>query len=137
MKGLTDSTIQALSQNLNLRLQNQNVISSNIANADTPGFKAKAMDFEHAMRDALDIGENLKLETSNSNHIGSHGPGAVEGDVYNDPNGVESLDGNTVDRAGEMAKMKENQILYNASIEALRKKLAILEYGITEGGGNK
>jgi flagellar basal-body rod protein FlgB len=50
---------------------------------------------------------------------------------------VESLDGNTVDRANEMAKMKENEILYNASIEALRKKLGMLEYGISEGGGNK
>jgi hypothetical protein len=33
--------------------------------------------------------------------------------------------------------MKENQILYNASVESLRKKLGMLEYGITEGGGNK
>ncbi len=137
MKGLIDPTMQALSQNLNLRLQNQNVISANIANADTPGFKAKAMSFENAMRDALDISDNLKLEVTDGAHIGSHGPESVQGDVYNDPNGVESLDGNTVDRASEMAKMKENQILYNASIETLRKKLGMLEYGITEGGGNK
>ena len=137
MKGIMDPTMQALSQNLNLRLQNQNVIASNIANADTPGFKAKAMNFEQAMRDALDTGENLKLETSDAQHLGSRGPEAVQGEVYTDPNGVESLDGNTVDRAGEMAKMKENQILYNASIETLRKKIGMLEYGITEGGGNK
>lgn len=137
MKGLIDPTIQALSQNLNLRLQNQNVIAGNIANADTPGFKAKAMSFEHAMRDALDIGENIKLETTDGEHIGTRGPESVQADVYNDPNGIESLDGNTVDRAGEMAKMKENQILYNASIESIRKKFGMLEYGITEGGGNK
>jgi flagellar basal-body rod protein FlgB len=129
--------MQALSQNLNLRLQNQNVISANIANADTPGFKAKAVNFEEAMRDAMDMGSNLKLEATDPEHFGSKGPEAVQADVYDDPNGVEALDGNTVDRSAEMAKMKENEILYNASIETLRKKLGMLEYGITEGGGNK
>ena len=137
MKGLFDPTIQALKQNLNLRLENQNVISGNIANADTPGYKAKALSFEHAMRDAMDLDENVKLEATAPEHFGSKGPEAVTADVYDDPNGVESLDGNTVDRAGEMAKMKENEILYNASIEALRKKIGMLEYGISEGGGNK
>ncbi|NDG84756.1 MAG: flagellar basal body rod protein FlgB [Proteobacteria bacterium] len=137
MKGLFDPTISALNQNLNLRLENQNVISGNIANADTPGYKSKAMSFEHAMRDAMGTGENLKLETGDAEHIRSGGVDAVRADVYDDPNGIESLDGNTVDRSAEMAKMKENEILYNASIEALRKKLGMLEYGISEGGGNK
>jgi flagellar basal-body rod protein FlgB len=137
MKGLLDPTIQALNQNLNLRLENQNLISANIANADTPGYKAKAMSFEQAMRNAMDLTPGVKLETTEGSHFGSGGPEAVTADVYEDPNGVESLDGNTVDRSAEMAKMKENQILYNASIESLRKKLGMLEYGITEGGGNK
>jgi flagellar basal-body rod protein FlgB len=137
MKGLFDPTISALNQNLNLRLENQNVISANIANADTPGYKAKAVNFEQAMRDAMDLNENVKLEATEATHFGSKGPEGVTADVYEDPNGVESLDGNTVDRSAEMAKMKENQILYNASVESLRKKLGMLEYGITEGGGNK
>jgi len=137
MSSFFDPTIRALNQNLNLREENQNIISGNIANADTPGYKAKTANFEHAMRDAMNTSENIKLETSDSEHFGSKGPEGVVADVYDDPNGVESLDGNTVDRANEMAKMKENQILYNASIEALRKKIGMLEYGVSEGGGNK
>ena len=137
MKGFFDSTIRALNQNLNLRQENQNVISSNISNADTPGYKAKTSNFEQAMRDALDITENVKLEATEEGHFGSTGPEGVQADVYDDPNGIESIDGNTVDRAAEMAKMKENQVLYNASVEALRKKIGMLEYGITEGGGNR
>ena len=137
MSNFFDPTIRALNQNLNLREENQNIISGNIANADTPGYKAKTSNFEMAMRDALDLTPNIKLETGEVGHIGSHGPEAVEADIYDDPNGVESLDGNTVDRGSEMAKMKENQILYNASIEALRKKIGMLEYGVSEGGGNK
>jgi flagellar basal-body rod protein FlgB len=137
MKGMFDPTISALRQNLNLRLENQNVISANIANADTPGYKARTANFEHALRDAMDTGADIKLDTDHSSHLGSPGIEDVKADVYEDPNGVESLDGNTVDRAAEMAKMKENEILYNASIESLRKKLGMLEYGISEGGGNK
>ena len=137
MKSFFDPTIRALNQNLNLRQENQNVISSNISNADTPGYKAKTSNFEQAMRDAMDLEENVKIEATESDHFGSKGPEAVQADVYDDPNGVESLDGNTVDRASEMAKMKENQVLYNASVEALRKKIGMLEYGITEGGGNR
>jgi flagellar basal-body rod protein FlgB len=137
MKNFFDPTIRALNQNLNLRSENQNVISGNIANADTPGYKAKTSNFEQAMRDALDLNENVKLETTDGEHFGSKGPENVVADVYDDPNGVESLDGNTVDRSAEMAKMKENQILYNASIEALRKKIGMMEYGISEGGGNR
>lgn len=133
---LFDSTIGALNNNLNLRTQEQNVIAGNIANADTPGYKAKAVDFEQAMRNAMDTESNIKLE-GGPGDIGSPTAADVRAEVYDDPNGVESLDGNTVDRSQEMMKMKENQVLYNASIEALRKKLANLEYAITEGGGNK
>ena len=137
MSSFFDPTIRALNQNLNLRTENQNIISGNIANADTPGYKAKTANFEQAMRDALDLSENVKLETDSPEHMGSPGAEAVQADIYDDPNGVESLDGNTVDRASEMAKMKENQTLYSASIEALRKKIGMLEYGISEGGGNR
>jgi flagellar basal-body rod protein FlgB len=50
---------------------------------------------------------------------------------------VESLDGNTVDRAAEMAEMAENQLLFDASAEVLKRKLGMLKYAISEGGGNR
>ena len=57
--------------------------------------------------------------------------------IADDMNGVESLDGNTVNRSEEMAKMVENQLLYDAAAEMLKKKLGMLKYSITEGGGNR
>ncbi len=132
-----DPTIGALNTSLNLRLTNQNVISSNIANADTPGYKAKTMEFEGALRSALGAGGGLHPEVTSGKHI-AHGPNdAVDPEIYDDPNGVESLDGNTVDRAHEMAKMSENQLLFDASAEMLKRKLGMLKYAITEGGGNR
>jgi flagellar basal-body rod protein FlgB len=131
-----DATIGALNTTLNLRLTNQNVISSNIANADTPGYKAKTMEFEGALRDALGVGNQLPPAETNPHHIVHRSTDAVAPEIYDDPNGVESLDGNTVDRASEMAKMAENQILYDASAEMLKRKLGMLKYAISEGGGN-
>ena len=58
-------------------------------------------------------------------------------EIYDDPNGIESLDGNTVDRSAEMAKLAENQLLYDASVEMLKKKLGMLKYAIGEGGGGR
>jgi flagellar basal-body rod protein FlgB len=122
-----DPIIGALNTSMNLRLMNQNVISGNIANADTPGYKAQSMEFEQALRDVL-----------NPNPAGPARKGTepVTPEVFDDPNGVESLDGNTVDRAAEMAKLAENQLLYDASVEMIRKKLGMLKYSISEGGGN-
>lgn len=134
---ILDPTIGALNTSLNLRLMNQNVISSNIANADTPGYKAKALDFEHALRDVLGLSDDVTMRTAEQGHMAPDMQDAVHPEIYDDPNGVESLDGNTVDRANEMAKMAENQILYNASVEMLRKKLGMIKYGITEGGGGR
>jgi len=135
--GIFDPTIGALNTSLNLRQMNQNVISSNIANADTPGYKAKAMDFETALRTALDVGDQLKMEVTQEKHIAPQSQDPIHPEIFDDPNGVESMDGNTVERAAEMAKMAENQLLYDASIEMMKKKIGMLRYAINEGGGNR
>jgi flagellar basal-body rod protein FlgB len=132
-----DSVIAALNTSLNLRQANQNVISSNIANADTPGYKAKKMEFESSLRDALGVAEHLPPSETNPNHRVHRSTDPVNPEIYEDPNDVESLDGNTVDRAAEMVSLAENQLLYDASIEMLKKKLGMLKYAVSEGGGNR
>lgn len=133
-----DPVIGALNTALNLRLANQNVISSNIANADTPGYKSQSLEFESALRDALGTGGELKAVATEPGHITRQATDPVNPVIYDDPTtGVESLDGNTVDRAAEMAKMAENQLLYDASAEMIKRKLGMLKYAISEGGGNR
>jgi len=132
-----DSTINGLNTAMNLRLVNQNVISSNIANADTPGYHAKKVEFEGALRQALGADDQLPLETDSPDQIAIKTDGTVSPEIAEDMNGVESLDGNTVNRSEEMAKMAENQLLYDAAAEMLKKKLGMLKYSITEGGGNR
>ncbi len=132
-----DPVIGALNTALNLRLVNQNVIASNISNADTPNYKAKTMEFESALRDALSTNDRMPAAETNPGHMVRHITDPIDPEIYDDPNGVVSLDGNTVDRAGEMAKMSENQLLYDANVEMLKKKLGMLKYAISEGGGNR
>jgi flagellar basal-body rod protein FlgB len=129
-----DSVVGALNTSLNLRLLNHNVIGSNIANADTPGYKAKAVEFERAFREALQSGTGLKMERVDGESLGPSDTNPIEPVVYEVPNAIETLDGNTVDRSAEMAKLAENQLMYDASAEMLKRKLGILKYSINEGG---
>lgn len=117
-----DPIFSLLNHSLNMRLINQNVISSNIANADTPNYKTKKVEFESILRESFESG---KQDTS------------ISPEIYEDPQGLESLDGNTVDRTAEMANLAENQLSYELSTEMLRKKLGMLKYVITEGGGSR
>lgn len=132
-----DSTIGGLKTAMDLRLVNQNVISSNIANADTPGYHAKKAEFEGALRQVLGVDDQLPLEGESPEHMVVRSDDPVSPAIVDDMNGVESLDGNTVNRSEEMAKMAENQLMYDSAAEMLKRKLGMLKYTITEGGGNR
>ncbi|MBN22280.1 MAG: flagellar basal body rod protein FlgB [Bdellovibrionaceae bacterium] len=133
-KQFFDKTIGALNTSMNLRMLNQNVISSNIANSETPGYKQKKVEFERAFREALGTDDRLKMVDSDGFEI-DKSTDPVKPEIFEDPNGIESLDGNTVNRADQMAKLQENQFLYNASVELLKKKLSMLKYAVSNDGG--
>ena len=127
---LRDKTLDALASSLNFRQMRQELISSNVANADTPGYKSKRIDFEKALSRALDIDGQLGMKTSDSNHfdVGSGGFDNLEPTIYEDSNGIVSEDGNTVDREKEMALMVENRLLHDASVNLLNKKIGLIKY---------
>ncbi len=137
MSDLFDPTIGALNTSMNLRLLNQNVIAGNIANSDTPGFKAQKVEFEQALRQTLGVDDQLPMETTDPEHISIKSTDPVHPAIYQDPNAVEGMDGNTVNRSAEMANMVENQQIYETSAELVKRKLGMLKYSITEGGGNR
>lgn len=116
-----DQTYEALARSLDLRTEAQTVISSNIANADTPGYQAQELDFEKALAKAVDSGGDIS---------------SVRGEIYNQNNNVVREDGNTVDRDAEMTKLAENQLLFTAAADLVKKKLALLKYSISDGGNH-
>ena len=136
MADLFDKTTRALGASLQLRQTRQNVLSSNIANAETPGYQAKKVDFEEALSRALEGEDQGKMASSDPNHY-AMGPGAisrVRADIYENPDVQVSNDGNTVDVDKEMATLAENSIMYKAAIQLINKKMASLKYAATDGG---
>ena len=125
-----DSTMKALAASLNLRQMRQEVISSNIANAETPDYKAKRLDFEEALQKAIDIDRTQTLKTSDPQHynIGGGGFENLAPELKVDANGEVSEDGNTVNRDDEMARMAENKIMYDATVQLMNKKLGMMKY---------
>lgn len=131
-----DKTTNGLGASLALRSLRHNVTASNIANAETPGFKAKKVDFEDALARAIDL-EGIGGEMANSPEHFAMSTGAIsraKADVYDNPEGNTTNDQNTVDLEREMANLQENSILYKAALQLMNKKLGALKYAATDGG---
>jgi flagellar basal-body rod protein FlgB len=134
MSNLFDKTTGALGTTLNMRLIKHNLTSSNIANAETPGYHAKKLDFEEALSRALDIDGLRSMSTSSPEHFSVGGKtGKVRPDIYENPDGAINNDGNTVDLEKEMSNLAENTIMYKAALQLINKKLAAMRYAISEG----
>ena len=131
-----DKTMDALAKSLDLRDQRQTIIASNIANAETPGYQAQTLDFEGALNRALVL-DDAPMSRTEQNHMTAGGEvGDVTGEIYNQINNVVREDGNTVDRDAEMISLAENQILYTAAADIVKKKLGLLKYVINDGGSH-
>ena len=117
-----DSLLGPMPEALNLRARRNELLASNIANADTPDFKARDIDFRAVMRNAGD--EQLKLASTQTGHI------ATSADTYA---GIPlkyrvpaqpSMDGNTVDMQREQAEFSKNSVLYQTTLEFLGKRFS-------------
>jgi flagellar basal-body rod protein FlgB len=134
--GIFDTTINLLGKSLDLRAQNHNRISANIANAETPGFRPTTLSFEQELKGALREKGGGSPAIANPRHIPLKGMEMslelVQGTVADVPATSPGLDGNEIE--SEMGKMMENQIMYNANVQLLTKKFQELTLAIK--GGN-
>jgi len=113
---------------LNLRSFRQQVLASNIANADTPGYKARDVDFAKALQDVSAGREaNLSLRTTNPRHIGAAAAGGGESAKLLYRAVVQpSIDGNTVDMNMERNRFAENAVHVDANLTFLNSKIKTL-----------
>lgn len=128
MSQIMDKTMQAVQAALDYRLLKHNVTSGNIANAETPNYKAKVVDFEGALARAVDLNNIAELQ----NVAPEIGKENVR--IEDNPEAEVNNDGNTVNMENEMINLTENSVLYKAALNVINKKLAMLRYGISEGG---
>lgn len=117
MNSKLDNALNFHQTSLSLRTARQEMLSSNIANADTPNFKAKDIDFTNVLRDVLSTSAKTQgLTTTSAMHI-NPGSGSVASTqaMYRVPQ-QPSADGNTVDMDTERTRFAENSLKYDASI---------------------
>jgi flagellar basal-body rod protein FlgB len=134
--GLTGSeTYQLLSKVLDLRARSQEAISDNLANQDTPGYKARRVEFQDALKGALGAEGTLRPAATRPGHFGATGTDAIRrvkgtDSVVRDGAGP---DGNTVTPEEEMARMAENSVLFDAAAQIIASKYRELKFVIREG----
>ncbi len=118
-------------QALQFRAHRNEVISSNIANADTPNYKARDLDFAAALKSASTGG--ISLRRTSDLHLQpaqSLGHGAKL--MYRVPS-QPTLDGNTVESDVEQAAFAENAVQYRASLAFLDGQIRTLRYALKGG----
>ena len=114
MEKTLDNILGPQAQTLALRARRANVLAANIANADTPRYLARDVDFKSALEEA---GGTAPLRATDARHFSSS-RSAQEGLAYRTPQ-QPSADGNTVDIHGEKARFTENALGYMTDLSFL------------------
>lgn len=117
-----ESALGIHEQALKLRTQRTEILANNIANSDTPGFKARDIDFAGIMK-KTSMKQTMKsgLKTTRQGHISGASP-FTENLMFKVPS-QPSMDGNTVDANAEKAAFAKNQMAFNASFRFLSGRI--------------
>lgn len=121
-----DNALNIDSQVLYLRARRAEVLASNLANADTPGYRAHDIDFRSVM-DQLSSSEAMRSSSTNAKqgHFNLSDP--MTSSVYERDTGKRSANGNTVTREYEQAQYSQNAVEYLANLRFLNGNIASLK----------
>jgi flagellar basal-body rod protein FlgB len=133
--GIFDGTINLLQKSLNTRSVQHQVLSSNVANADTPNYKAFEVAVDEELRKLGTGGARIQLARTQSSHLPFGRAEADRVTLKNSPAPALSLraDGNTVDLDRSMGELAENTIKYKTSAQLVAIKLRGLKNAIIGG----
>jgi flagellar basal-body rod protein FlgB len=126
-------TTDLLAHGLDAAQLRQDTIANNIANVDTPGFKASEVEFESYMKDALeDDGSGFQMKTTSGKHISASSGDAldVQPQVVTNDSSSMRMDGNSVDIDEQMSALAKNTIWYNTLATKLNGELGRLKTAI-------
>ena len=134
-QGIFSGTIPLLEKTLDLRSIRHNLIISNVANMDTPNYKAFDIVIKEELEKAMGAGKNIKLEKTGPGHLSGREtcPGNVKSRAAGDQQFTIRCDGNSVDIDREMANLSENNLMYNALAQIISRKFEGLKNVIKEG----
>ena len=121
-----DKTLQMIEDRLNLSSVNQKLIAGNLANINTPGYRAKELSFESTLRESLQE-HVLQMVRSNSGHVAPDEPSEAM-------RSTQVIETGPVDLDNEMVALTKNSMEYQHMVGLLNKKFTMLKTAITEGG---
>jgi flagellar basal-body rod protein FlgB len=114
-----DKALGGFERNLNLRAKRVELLSQNIANADTPNYRARDLDFKSALASA----QSQPVRATHRNHIATTSGNLQAGVIYTQPLNA-SADGNTVEISVEQAKFGQASADYQATLRFLESRVS-------------
>ena len=119
-----DGALGIHEQAIALRGQRAELLAANLANADTPNYLARDIDFKAALTQAQTTGQgNLTLTTTNAGHLQQSASSITAPLLYRTPRQA-VMDGNTVDTQAEQSEFAQNALRYMASLTFLSGKIS-------------
>ncbi len=134
MSGLFSSNFMKLGAAAAAREQMQTVISSNIANADTPNYRADRRTFEDFYKERVFASESVSPQQTHASHLQGFSSQGLSMNLFNRSDDAQRMDGNTVNVEREMSILAENQLMYELNMKILQGKLSSITNAIKEGG---
>ncbi len=114
-----DNALGLTPQSLQLLGQRTAVLANNIANADTPNYKARELPFHAMLNDAINGNPRESMAITNAQHIDANPTESIDGDLQYRIPLLPAIDGNTVDIHVEQAAFAENALQFHASLRFL------------------
>ena len=128
-----DGLHRGLGQVLDLRMAQHTLTATNLANADTPGFKAKVIPFDRILADVVQEGDHLKLRQTRSGHMAGLNVDPADPHVEEIEAPPWAADGNSVVAEREAVRLKENSTLYTGLSRGLSRRLAMMRFAASDG----
>lgn len=114
-----DKAVHLNSKMMEIAMERQKVIANNLANANTPGYTRRDVDFKETLANIIDRNDRAALDQ-------------FQGDMIKDSGPPARLDGNNVSQANEMNEMMQNSVLHNLLSKAYSTKMGILKQAISK-----
>ncbi|MBP2170939.1 flagellar basal-body rod protein FlgB [Erwinia toletana] len=122
-----DAALNFGTEALNLRAQRQEILASNIANADTPGYQARDIDFSSELKRAVEQGRaqgsGLSLALTSARHIPVSNAQAPDLDLMYRVPDQPAMDGNTVDMDRERTQFADNSLKYQTDLTLISSQI--------------
>jgi len=134
MRGLFEHHLNLSAKVMDLRLQRQNIVTGNIANVNTPGYRARRLEFEEKLQSALNQDSLGKMTRTQQDHLpATFDPDGFKGEGLDNFRAREVYGQDEVNLDREMATSAKNTMMYNALASVIKKSFSGMTRVIQDG----